>query len=89
MYDNELTLIIHYIHIYSYHAIHYILYCPSRTFPTRKLNKDDPNDMQWVYTKAVERGNKYNITGKAMFAIIIIMTLFISSSFRYVNTFIL
>ena len=64
------TFIFHTLIIFYTYAIHYY---PSRTFPSRKLNKDDPNDMQWVYTKAVERGNKYNITGKAMFAIIIIM----------------
>eukprot|EP00548_Thalassiothrix_antarctica_P012857 CAMPEP_0194166750 /NCGR_PEP_ID=MMETSP0154-20130528/2269_1 /TAXON_ID=1049557 /ORGANISM="Thalassiothrix antarctica, Strain L6-D1" /LENGTH=476 /DNA_ID=CAMNT_0038877505 /DNA_START=59 /DNA_END=1489 /DNA_ORIENTATION=- len=46
------------------HCIAYvsILLWP-KEFPDRKLNTDSPEDMKWIYDKALERANKYNITG--------------------------
>ena len=34
-----------------------------REFPDRPLNKDSPDDMQWVYQRALERANQFGIPG--------------------------
>jgi NEDD8-activating enzyme E1 len=43
-------------------AYSYILEWPKH-FPDTKLDKDSPDHMTWVYERALERANKYNIPG--------------------------
>ena len=50
------------------HCITYVYMLEwEQTFPDRKIDTDNPNDMQWIYHKALQRAQKFGIEGVTYF----------------------
>lgn len=42
---------------------YFTLLLHDQVHPDKKLDKDDPDHMRWIYERALERANTHNISG--------------------------